>query len=381
MPLGSVEALELHFDDLQSGSKNYSYTYELRNADWSSCNLSQMDYIKGFLQNRITQYRQSSIAFTRYVHYQINLPQQNSMPSRSGNYLLKVYENGDTSRLLFSKRLMVYEDKVSLTGEIQQPFTQQIFRSHQKVIVRVNVADLDIYNPAEQVKLVVLQNYNWQTAQTAAAPTFIRNKSFEYSNEDKLVFEGGKEWRWLDLRSFRLQSDRVRSIDYKANSYDVYPVPDSARSPMRYLYYRDLNGQYVIDTYENNNIWWQTDYATVHFKFLPGKTENFIKKDIYLFGEMTGYFLNEKYKLTWNEEKQWYETNLLLKNGYYNYCYLTKEINEPLVPATFRFTEGSVWDSENQYTLLFYYRPFGGRSDALVGISNLNSFTFFNHPQ
>src|SRR5690606_18003058 len=100
--LNSTEMLELHFDDLDPVVRNYSYTYQLCNADWTPAILSQFDYIQGFSQQRITTYRNSSIAYTRYIHYQAMLPDRNCRPSRSGNYLLKVFADGDTSRLIFT---------------------------------------------------------------------------------------------------------------------------------------------------------------------------------------------------------------------------------------------------------------------------------------
>src|SRR6185436_11614557 len=68
--LGSAEQLELHFDDLDANIKNYSYTFQLCNSDWTPAMLSHFDFIKGFSQVRITTYRISSVAYTRYTHYQ-----------------------------------------------------------------------------------------------------------------------------------------------------------------------------------------------------------------------------------------------------------------------------------------------------------------------
>lgn len=375
--LGEIESLELHFDDFQSSSRSYYYTYQLCDADWQPANLSQMDYIRGFSQNRIMQYRYSSIAFTRYVHYQVNLPQGDCMPSRSGNYILKVFENGDTSRLLFSRRMIVLDDKLAVAAQVAQPFSQMYYNSYQKVITRLNIGSLDVYNPAQQLKVVVMQNYRWDNARTASAPTFIRGQEYEYSNEDNFVFEGGKEFRWLDLRSYRLQSDRVRKIDYLAKSYEVYPVPDSVRN-LRYLYYNDLNGTYTVQTLEDINPWWQGDYATVHFTFVPDRREDFARRQLFLIGEMTNWDSSPQAAMKWNEDKQAYEKDILLKNGYYSYAYATREGNGPL---TFQFTEGNFWDAENQYTVLVYYRPFGGRSDELIGYTEINSRAFLNTPQ
>jgi hypothetical protein len=373
--INSPESLELHFDDFQSSSRSYYYTYELCDANWQPANLSQMDYIQGFSQNRITQYRFSSIAFTRYVHYQINLPQSNCMPSRSGNYLLKVFENGDTSRLLFSRRMLVVQERLSVVAQMTQPFSQSLYRSHQKVIVKVNIGALDVFNPTQQIKVVVMQNYRWDNARIAGNPTFIRGTEYEYSNEDNFVFEGGKEFRWLDLRSYRLQSERVRKIDYKAQSYDIYPAPDSSRT-LRYQYYNDLNGQYTIETLEDINPWWQGDYATVHFTFLPNNRQDMGNNQLFLIGEMTGWDSSPASALRWNDDRQLYEKDLLLKNGYYSYAYATRQGNNG--PLSLLETEGSVWDAENAYSVFVYYRPFGGRSDELVGYTEISSLQALN---
>ena len=74
MMLNSNDQLELHFDDLDADVKNYYYTFQLCNADWTPANIQSFDYIRGFQTNRITTYRNSSIAITRYTHYQAIYP-------------------------------------------------------------------------------------------------------------------------------------------------------------------------------------------------------------------------------------------------------------------------------------------------------------------
>src|SRR6476619_8645303 len=97
--IGTINSLELHFDDLDGSVKNYSYTYQLCNADWTPVDLNVLDYIQGFTQIRFNQYRVSSVAKVKYVHYQTFLPDKNMIPYKAGNYLLKVFLNSDTSQL------------------------------------------------------------------------------------------------------------------------------------------------------------------------------------------------------------------------------------------------------------------------------------------
>ena len=108
--LNSTDRVELHFDDIETRVKSYYYTYQLCDYNWQPVNLSPFDFIKGFTQQRITNYRFSSIAYTRYIHYQAILPELNSLPTKSGNYLLKVFLDGDTSKLVFTRlRFLVME--------------------------------------------------------------------------------------------------------------------------------------------------------------------------------------------------------------------------------------------------------------------------------
>src|ERR1700712_1080004 len=78
--LNSGDKFELEFDDLEANYKSYYYTYQLCDYNWQPVDLSPFDYIKGFTQNRISTYRYSSIALTRYTHYQAFLPDNNSRP-------------------------------------------------------------------------------------------------------------------------------------------------------------------------------------------------------------------------------------------------------------------------------------------------------------
>ncbi len=374
--LNSGEQLELHFDDLDGGVRNYAYTFQLCNADWTVAMLSQFDFIKGYSQIRLNTYRVSSIAYTKYTHYQASLPDRNCVPTRSGNYILKVFRDGDTSKLIISKRMLVVDDKAITVAQIQQPFNGQIFRTHQKIQLKVNLNEqLNIVNHLQQLKVVILQNNRWDNAITDLRPSFFSRNQLEFNTENDCIFPSGKEWRWLDLRSFRLQSDRVATANYSTTATEVFVKPDMDRSAQRFNFFRDNNGMYIIECIESLNPLWQADYATVNFSFVPPNNNILIGKDVYLFGQLTNYNLNEEVKMVFNADKRVYETSLFLKQGYYDYCYVTIDKNAKKRNASFDFTEGNYWESENDYTILVYYRQLAGRADELVGYTRINSLT------
>ena len=91
---------------------------------------------------------------------------------------------------------------------------------------------------------------------------------------------------------------------------------------------------------------------------------------------MTNYDLNDLTKLHFNGETGEYEISLLLKQGYYNYTYVTKDARNKYAKAETALTDGDYWETENLYTILVYYRSLGNRYDELVSAVTVNSRTY-----
>jgi hypothetical protein len=255
---------------------------------------------------------------------------------------------------------------------VQQPFNAQYFKTHQKLSIAVQTDNrIQLFSPGD-LKVVVLQNNNWQTSLFIDRPTIYRGNYYEYSDEATTAMQAGKEFRWIDLRSLRLLSDRVQRMETRQDTSTVYLKPDPSRNGQPYIYYRDLNGSYTIETMESVNPFWQGDYAYVNFSYFPPGNRAFEGRDVYLFGELTDYASSASSKMSFNKEKGVYEKTLFLKQGYYNYAYITRPSDGNGYPD-FSQTEGDYWGTENSYTVLVYYRPFGARADELIGFTSLNS--------
>jgi len=375
--LNGGDKLDLDFDDMDGDVKFYYYTLELRNADWSQAQLGYMDYVKGFTQQRISTYRLSSAQISRYTHYQAQLPDRNLVPIKSGNYVLKVFLNGDTSQLAFTRRLLVLDKRLGVAAQVQQPFAQQYFRTHHRLLVKVSTQGIDIRYPQQQVKINILQNLRWDNSITTVSPTFIRPEMLEFVNEQEMLFPAMREWRWLNLRSFRLLGDRITSQENTDTSFRLNVMEENSRVASPYFYFNDMNGRFINETTERINPFWEADYATVHFSFEPPGKQPFRNGDLFVFGEITGYGKNPGSKLTYNQETGKYETDIILKQGYYDYVYALNNGNDAVYFTD--QTEGNVWETENSYLVLVYYRELGGRYDQLLGMTRVNSL--INRPR
>jgi hypothetical protein len=326
LALNSSDLLELNYDDLDGGVKNYYYTLTLCNADWTPAQLSYFDYVKGYSQVRINTYRNSSISLTRYTHYQATLPDRNCQPIKSGNYLLKVFLNGDTSQLAFTKRFLVVDNKLSVAIQVTQPFNQEYFQTHHRFQVQVDTRNFDVRYPQQQIRIEILQNYRWDNKLTLTMPTFTRQELLQYSNENEMLMPAGKEYRWLNLRSFRLLGDRISKQQNTDSSFSLFVKEDQSRLPKQYFFYKDNNGLFINETIETINPFWNADYAKVHFSYRPTNSLPREAGDLVVFGELTNYGKDPEATLIYNPQKGVYETDLFLKQGYYDYQYALKEI-------------------------------------------------------
>ena len=370
--LNGSTPLEISFDDFKAQYQNYYYAVELVNADWSSVQLNPFDYLQGFNQNRITNFSISSISLKSYYHYKFNFPNQNCRPTKSGNYIVKVYKDGNPNDVIFTRRFFVVDDQVSIGATVQEPFDAAISRTHQKIQINIDTKKLTYFQP-NQLLVKVIQNTRYNDGIQLSTPTFIRGNMMEYNNENDLIFPSGKEARWLDLQSLRIVSDRISRFESIQKGTIVHLKPDVSRQSIPYFIFKDLNGNFIISNTESIESENQNDYAQVQFTYIPPNHLPYIGQRLFLSGALTNNILDNTSEMVFNAKAGVYQKSVLLKQGYYSYNYILRDIaeNDPL--QDFSETEGDHWETENDYSIFVYYRPPGARHDHLIGVRSVNS--------
>ncbi len=371
LPLHGAEKLELSFDDLDADKKSYTISFEHCTANWESSNLMPAEFMLGFFEANIINFTYSTITLTKFTHYAIQFPQTNMQFTKSGNYIVYVYEDNDKEKLVLSKRFMLYEDKITVLANIRQAVGNDEQYQKQHIDFTILNSTYELTNPFTDLKVIITQNNRWDNAINNIKPTFAEPTKLTYSLDDKSTFIGGNEFRFFDTRSMRTYTERVENI-YKDSSYTYNMVlkKDELRTYKDYTFYNDLNGGYLIknkDAVGSPDI--DADYAWIHF-FLPYDVP-MAEGNFYVLGKLTDWRLSKTNRMTYNYKRNGYECNLFIKQGYYNYTYVY--LQDDKKGGDESYSEGSHWETENDYCIYVYHRQRGTYYDQLVAIKRMNS--------
>ena len=365
-PIGT---LVLQFDRLGTTIHDYLYTIEHCNADWQRSALDDNEYIDGFTEDRILDMHNSFNTLQQYVHYTLTLPNRNMRWTKSGNYLLKVYDNTYEKKLVLVRRFLVVEGRWSVATDFVRPVRVDKMNTHHEIDFTVNTKGMRVQYPEREVKAYVLQNGRWDTALGPIPPFVARLEQLVFDYQDKIVFPAGKEWRYFDMRTFQYRGEFVRNIRMLQDYYEVTLTMDESRANRTYVQHGDINGRFSIDNNNSNQGLDQCDYAAVLFSLtLSQPLDN---EDVYVYGQLTDWQLRPEFKMHYDESVQAYVCEAYLKQGYYNYQYLV--VNQKTGAVDEEGFEGNWYETGNEYQILIYYRPFGVRYDQLMLSATMNS--------
>lgn len=359
--------LLLSFDDLEGGYKRYTYRLIHCNMLWQpSTDMEEIEYLDGFNYQDINDYSYSTNGYSDYTHYRLSLPNEDLRWIVSGNYLLVIYDE-DLQIPVITRRFMVAENLVNISWEIIKPRNVRKIDTHNELRFTVSYKNFRINQPRFELFATVMQNGNWNTARIALDGNFERGESLVFDQFDRITFPALKEFRNFDIRPLSYTTEFVNSIEQDDIETTVLLDLGKVRSNRNFLDEIDANGFFIIDNERYADPEVSSEYCNVIFTLQPPYV---FDRPLYMIGAFSDWQAREDYRLRYDTINQIYKGDAYFKQGYYDYMYALQNSDGRLDYET---TEGSWFETENDYQIIVYYREFGSFYDRIIAVQNFNS--------
>ena len=372
--LDSPGGVVVEFDHLAEEREYLRYSLTHCDSHWKPDGLAYVEYLDGFNQGDIEDYRFSEATSVHYVHYTLEIPNAQMRPLISGNYLLKVYPEGDEDNPWLQCRFAVCENTASIAVGATSRTDVDYNRGHQQLELIADVDNAGVRDVFNDLTVVIEQNGRSDNRRILTKPMRVSGGKVHYEHQKELIFPAGNEYRRFETVSKRYAPMGVEAVEWKAPYYRYLLSMDTPRSSSQYLYDETLSGGFIVRNADEVNVFQAedpsvtADYAVCYFALsmpeLPGVS-------IFIDGDMCNRNFSPESAMTYNHATGCYEKAMLLKQGAYSYQYLAVGPGE--LAGNTSTVEGDRYETVNHYTVYLYNRRPGERYDRLIGVSSITT--------
>lgn len=353
--------IRISFDELAEDNRFLRYRLVHCNSDWQPSMLSETDYLDGFNEAQVVDYALSERTLTHYVHYNIDLPNPEMTPLVSGNYLVEVFDEDDPGKILLQARFMVDEATAGLSMGVTSRTDYDYNNRHQQLSVKADLKGAKVDNPYNDLKLVLVKNGQESSRRELKHPLSVLPETAVYEHQKELIYPAGNEYRRFEVANIHYPGMGVESIEYIDPYYRVMLKTDSPRYDVRYTYDQDQSGRFFPAELNADDADINADYVMVYFTLQSPK----LADEVFLEGDLAGRALGPESRMVYDETIGAYIKTLLLKQGLYNYQYVTSAQENPI--------EGDRYETDNEYVALLYYCPPSARYERLIATGVIHS--------
>lgn len=364
MRLRTDDVLNVSFDELSHDYHRYIYRVEHCEADWTpSESLFESDWLEGFNGNPIDDYDPSVNTTVAYTHYRFQIPNDRMRLRLSGNYRIHICEDDGEEQEVITIDFCVTEQSMPLAMSATTNTDIDTNKSHQQVSLALNFGVERVTDPANQLRVVVMQNGRENNWKVNPKPTILSGTGAEWQHARELIFDAGNEYRKYEVLDVSHPTMGIDHIHWNGESYEVYPFTDEPRP--HYLYDEDANGSFFIRNSDNWQIETTCEYVWVVYRM---KCPELLAGNMLIDGRWTTDANPTTYEMTYDKQAGMYTARVLQKQGYYSYQYLWQQPDGSLHVAP---SEGSFYQTENRYQALVYYRGINDNTWRLTAYRQL----------
>ncbi len=369
--LDEGQSITIEFDEITDDRRYMRYNLVHCNADWQPSQLVESEFVDGFNEGHVEDYDFSRATTVHYVHYRINIPNDQLRLLVSGNYLLRVYDESEPDNILLQARFMVTEQIVTMSTRVSSVTDVDYNDAHQQLTLELDASNLTVHDPFNDFTVVLTQNNRPDSRRSIIHPLRMQAGHLIYEHLQELIFPAGNEYRRFENISTHAPSMNIEAVAFRSPYYHSFITPDELRANQPYVYDQTQQGKFVIREYNSTRSEIEADYIVTHFTLNSAPMPGY---NIYIDGDLVNRRFDDRSLMQWDPDENLYRATMLLKQGSYNYMYLAVPDGQdtPRHSVTAPL-EGDFHNTQNKYEIAVYNRLPGQRYDRLVGYFTVNS--------
>jgi len=230
--------------------------------------LTPGEYLDSFYRDDLLDYTPSLVTEIPYYHYSYVFPNEAIAFRLSGNFIIRVTEQGDEEDVLFERPFFLTEQSTGTEFYIDQVIVGGLGYPSTQPIIQFRLPSGNPGNPFDY-NVCFVKNGRFDLARCSQRPSLANQPIMEFYLEPELSFEPEEADYYIDIGRLDI-GGRILRTNLTSRPYHVYLEPDYARfagdsfSPL-------LNGQPVVSaavsSLQEGDIY--AEYVLTHFSYVP----------------------------------------------------------------------------------------------------------------
>ncbi len=360
------ERMTFEFDDLLANETNYYYRVFPFNYDWTPSKLRTQDYLTGMENQRIQNYENSFNTLQIFSHYKLNIPNNNYRITKSGNYVLEIYD--DQNEVVIRRKFILYESLVNVGAQVKRTRNIEEIDWKQNIEFSIQLGENQYQNPSQNIKVALFQNARWDSYISNVPPQYTLGTELIYKYNKETQFWGGNEYLNFDNSDIKVVNNNIVKVNADTGVYNTFLFINQARKNSLYTFFPDINGSFYPRNIFREQPSIEADYSWVYFRL--NLSQDITDTQYYVTGMFNNYELTDESLMSFNPETKLYEKALLIKQGFTNYNYTAVHKSKVDLKEA---PDGNFAQTENQYQILIYYKGTTDLYDRVIGYGLTNS--------
>lgn len=361
LQLGRGVPLRLAFDIMSMRGRPLTVTFYHANREWKR-DLLPAEYLSGFHRDDIMDYRSSRATFVDYVHYEYEFPNSTIDFRLSGNYILRVSEQGREDDVLFERAFFITEQSTAVDMRVDNVLVAG--RQYSSIQPFVRFAPPDPTTNIFDYTVCFVRDTAYDSSRCVDNPSLDRRPDLQYYLEPRESFAPQPAPYYLNIGDIRT-GGRIERTDQQSIPWRVTIEPDyvdlgaSSVAPF-------LNGQALIRGGVRSipDPDYSGEYIDVTLRLVP-PNEQPLPGDVFVVGTFSNWEARDALVMQWNPTEGWYEAVVSMKQGQHEYRYVASDLDFQ------RTLMAGAPQMQNLFTTFVYLNDIARQTDRLVAVQGM----------